>query len=172
MSPVLIHFGVDDCYRVPVLKKAGFLVEECTSLRRLQSALVQLPEPDAVAVAENDEIEAKDAMLLARSNCKAPLVLFQGRSPGSDTSGFNLVVPPLTDPRVWLNDLASLIGHSRILRGQSQAIRAQSALLRSQVAQVVEKSRRERRRSASLTGQPRLAALSMKVEVTRRDDDC
>jgi hypothetical protein len=156
MSASLIHFGVDDCYRVPVLKEAGFFVEECRSVRRLHSALLGSPEPDAVAIAESDEIEVTEAVFLVRSNCAAPLILFQGRNRCFETSGFNLVIPPLTEPHAWLNDLVSLIEHSQMIRSRSQSIHAQSTLLRRQVAEAVAKSQRERRRSESLTGRSRL----------------
>jgi len=160
MVPFLIHFGVDDCYRVPVLKEAGFRVEECHSLPRLDSALTHFPEPDVVAIAESDEIEAKEAMSLVHSSCAAPLVLFQGRNRCFETSEFRLVIPPLTEPRVWLNDLVSLIEQSRATRSQSRSVHAQSAHLRSQVTALITKSRRERRRSASLGDPSRLAGPS------------
>jgi hypothetical protein len=157
MSPFLIHLGADDCYRVPVLKEAGFCVEEFRSVGRLHSALLQFPEPDAVAIAESDEIEARETMFLVQSSCAAPLILFQGRNRCFETSGFSLVIPPLTEPRVWLNDLVVLIEHTRMIRSQSRSICAQSTLLRRQVAEAVARSRRERQRSESLTGRSRLA---------------
>ena len=142
MPSFLIHLGVDDCYRVPVLRESGFFVEECHSVRQLHSTLMRFPQPDAVAIAESDEIEAKEAVFLVRkSDRTAPLVLFQGRNRCFETSGFNLVVPPLTDPLVWLSDLVSLIERHRTLRGQSNSIRAQSTHLQSGLAKVARKAR-------------------------------
>lgn len=122
MSGFLIHFGLDDCYRVPVLKEAGFLVEECASARRLGSALIDFPEAEAIAISESDEIEANEAMaVLLHSGSTAPLILFQGWNRCLDSSGFNLVVPPLTEPRTWLKDVHSLIKRSPRIPGQPRA---------------------------------------------------
>ena len=156
MTPFLIHIGVDECYRVPVLKEAGFLVAECPSVRRLKCALVQLPEPDAVALAESGEIDEK-AVSLVQSSCTAPLILFQGRDRCVETAGFDLVVQPLTDPRVWLKDLACVIERSRVLRSQAPVICPPATLLRSQIAEAVDKPRRERLRPASLSDRSPLA---------------
>ena len=150
MSAFLIHVGVDDCYRVPVLKGAGFFVEECRSVRGLGSTLIDFPEPDAIAIAESDEIEAGRAMALVRSSSTAPLILFQGRNRCLDASGFNLVIPPLTEPHAWLSDLVSLIEDSRQIRSRSRSIGAYSVLLRREAQVAVNKSRQERRRSAIL----------------------
>jgi hypothetical protein len=124
MSALLIHFGIDDCHRTSVLKEAGYWVEECPSVPYLHSTLIEFPIPDAVAIAEHEELEDGEAITLIRSTCAAPLILFQGWGRCFDTSAFNLVVPPLTDPRVWLEDVASLIEQSRANRKPPQSIRA------------------------------------------------
>jgi hypothetical protein len=143
MAPLLLHFGVDDCYRVPLLRRAGYSVEDCHSLRRLRSALIEFPEPDAVAIAVNDEIEANEAVSLVRWHCTSPLVLFQTAKPFYETSDFNLVVPSFTHPREWLFGIALLIAESRTLRDRSRQMREVSASLRAEVAAAREKTRLE-----------------------------
>jgi hypothetical protein len=147
MAALLLHFGMDDCYRVPLLRRAGYAVEECHSVRRLHSALIQFPEPDAVAIAEDDEIEPDEAVSLVRSHCTSPLVLFQAANPTFQTSEFNLVVPSLTDPQEWLNGIASLIAESRAVRERSRRLREASASLRAEAVAAQDKSRFEYERS-------------------------
>jgi hypothetical protein len=147
MAALLLHFGIDDRYRVPILRRAGYSVEECRSVRRLHSALVRFPEPDAVAIAENDEIEPGEAVSLVRSHCTSPLVLFQGANPVIETSEFNLVVPPLTEPKEWLFGIALLIAESRAIRDRSRRLREASASLRTEVAEAREKTQLEYERA-------------------------
>jgi hypothetical protein len=141
MAALVIHFGADDCHRISVLRQAGYCVEECFSVPRLRFTLTEFPEPDAVAIAERDEEEADEAISLVRSNCEAPIILFENRNRCSERSIYNLVVPPLTNPRDWLHDVASLIEQSRATRGASQSIHASSAVL---CRQVIRQGRKER----------------------------
>jgi hypothetical protein len=153
MAALVIHFGNDNCHRISVLRGAGYCVEECLSVPRLRFTLTELPKPDAVAFAECDEIaelegrEADEAISLIRSSCKAPIILFQSRNRRTEVSAYDLVVPPLTNPRDWLHDVASLIEQSHAARGASEPIRARSVFHR-QVARIIGKSRQDRQRSA------------------------
>jgi hypothetical protein len=150
VSALVIHFGVDDFHRIPLLKQAGYVVEDCPSAGRLHSALLQFPEPDLVAVTEHEETDGDEAASLVRSHSTSPMVLFQGRKPLLETSEFNLVIPYLTDPQVWLGDLAGLIERSRLLRSRCRVTRERTVALRKQVDTVLAESRRELERSASL----------------------
>jgi hypothetical protein len=153
MAATVIHFGIDDLHRIPVLRQAGYVVEDCLSVRSLHSALIQYPDPDAVAMAESDAMNGNEAISLVRSHSTAPLVLFQGWQMFFEASEFNLVVPRLTHPRVWLVDLADLIERSRAIRSRCQLIREQTVLIREQVRAEVTRSRREMERSQSLANQ-------------------
>ena len=156
MAARVVYFGDDDCYRITVLRRAGYEAEECHSLSLLESNLIQFPATDAVAIAERDEtVDAEKAISLVRSKSTVPLILFQGRNRVIETSAFQLVVPPLTDPGVWLNDLATLIDCSRAVREQSQLIRAKSALLREQSAAARKNAQEQCERAASLIQQIR-----------------
>ena len=106
--PSIIYFGSDRCHRLPVLKQAGFSVVECDSLWLLNSILIQFPDPDAIAIEENDEIDVDLVLSLVRSYCTAPIVLFENAKAFPGPSEFALVVPLLTDPHQWVRDLASL----------------------------------------------------------------
>jgi hypothetical protein len=123
MAAVVIHFGVGDLHRVSVLEKAGYVVSDCQSAMGLYSSLLQFPDPDAVAISESDLIDGDEMISLIRSHSTAPLILFQGPAPLIETSEFDLVVPPLTEPRIWLGDLAGLVEHNRAIRDHSRLIR-------------------------------------------------
>jgi hypothetical protein len=146
----LIHFGIDRCDRIAILKGVGFSISECRSLPGLRSRLIHLPEPDAVAIAEDDEIEADGAISLVRSASTAPLVLFQSRNQTLQISRFNLVVPPLTAPQAWLDDLTKLIGESRALLNRSRMMRREMTSLRDEVRLAIERLAVERQRSRRL----------------------
>jgi hypothetical protein len=120
MSPRIIYLGVDDSYRPQVLKRAGYSVVECRSVRHLHSTLIQFPEPAAVAIAGDSETDACEALSVVRSHCTAPTVLFQGGTHFFRASEFDFVVPPLTAPHQWLNHLASVIEENRALRTRSR----------------------------------------------------
>lgn len=156
MATSLVHFGLDDCHRILVLEQAGYKVDDCQSVRSLLSVLIRFPEPDAVAIAENIEIDVDEALSLVRSHSTAPTVLFRCSNANCAESAFNLVVPSLTDPRVWLDDLAELIDRSRMLRSYARLVQQQSALIRESAAQAREKSLKERKRAAELRNRSRI----------------
>lgn len=152
MAARVVHFGINNCHRIAILKGAGYSVDVCPSIGILQTNLIQFPDPDAVAIAENEgtDCEASSAISLVRSNSAAPLVLFQGQERHFETSSFDLVVSPLTDPRLWLSELEDLIEESRAIRFHCSETRTKSALLLEQARALVEKSRSERQRSRLL----------------------
>jgi hypothetical protein len=155
MGSSIIHVGTDDCQRIAVLRVAGFEVRSCNSFDQLHSALLGIPPADAVAIAECRGALIDKAVSLTRATSSIPLILFQGTSPHSLIgSDFDLVVPVLTSPQVWIARVQTLIEESRAIRTRSEAIRETSALLRqasaalsSDVKAVVEKTRLERERS-------------------------
>jgi hypothetical protein len=156
MAARVVHFGLNDCYRVDVLKTAGYSVDHCQSIERLHSNLIQFPDPDAVAIAEWEgmEPEVSLAVRIARATCAAPLILFRRQDGYVKTSDFDLVIPPLAPITAWLGDLETLINSSRAIRERSSTTRAQSQLLTQQAKALVEESRRERKRSESLLKLP------------------
>ncbi len=130
MSTSIIHVGVDDCQRIPVLKSAGFQVNPCDSFDQLHSALAGIPPADAVAIAECRSALIEKAVALTRATSSIPLILFQGTSPHTlNDSDFDLVVPVLTSPQIWIARMQAMIEESRTLRARSEAIREASSLL-------------------------------------------
>jgi hypothetical protein len=149
MAALLVHIGVDERYRVPVFRRAGYSVKECHTVEALHSTLLQFPNPDVVAVAEREEIDAREVASVVRSRCASPLVLFQKEHPFLETSKFDLVIPFLTDRRVWLRAIAAEVARSRILCRQARR-------LCDEAAAVVERSLDEVERAAQHQSQAEL----------------
>jgi hypothetical protein len=143
----VIHFGVDDCYRLSVLRRAGYVIHDCSNLIQLCAALDADAETDAVMVNDSDGSVPEHAISLARSRSSAPIVLFPNSSRSYRTDQVDLVVPSFTPPQEWLLDLANLIVHSRAIQEYSRLLQEQSGQLCRESAQAREKSREERARS-------------------------
>ena len=79
MSARVIYFGLDDCYRVPVLRAVGFEVRESDCLASLGLNFQQDQQIDAVIVSMDDRRNAEQAADMARENTLAPVILFCGR---------------------------------------------------------------------------------------------
>ncbi len=75
---------------------------------------------DAVAITESRDAAPANVTSFCRSNSEAPLVLFQGWTSNANESEFNLVVPVLAPPDIWLTGIAALIERSRTKRAAPQ----------------------------------------------------
>ena len=114
-TPTVIHVGDDYCMRIPVL--------EITGLRVLRSGCTErefrtvLDQTDAlVAVTLSDEIDDSRKTLLqsgvietAHDLCTAPLIFFRSSNSFHDESKFDLVIPALTPPTLWVPNLLRAI---------------------------------------------------------------
>ena len=77
MTARVIHFGLDDCYRVQVLRSAGYEVHESESLAGLAQDLQRDPGVDAVIVSEGTARITEEAAEIARDRGASPVVLFR-----------------------------------------------------------------------------------------------
>jgi hypothetical protein len=147
MAARVIHFGHDHCHRSMVLRNAGFAVDECISLVQLRSALVEGSRTDAVCLSDGEATHQEAAIALARAHSSAPVVLFQGSEhPDSDPSP-DLVVPNLTPPDVWVNEMKDLIARCEALQATSRSLVLESRQIRMESREAVRRSREERDRS-------------------------
>jgi len=159
MAARVIHFGVDDCYRLSVLRRAGYIIHDCSNLIQLGTALDADADADAVMVNDSDGSVTEHAISLARSRTLAPIVLFPNSKRKYRTDQIDLVVPSFTPPQEWLLELGNLIVHSRAVRECSRLLQEQSQQLRRESEQVRGKSREERarsRREAERNAEPEL----------------
>jgi hypothetical protein len=148
MGVRIIHYGVDDCHRVPVMQFAGYVIAECqSSIAQLRAALQSTQDAGAVVMTGIEDLSPQRAVSIARSRTTAPLVLFPQGTSSIFEPEFDLVVPALTPPEQWLSEMAELIDRTLDIRFRCQALRAHSALLREETATAIKKSRQERMRS-------------------------
>lgn len=153
MAARIVHFGVDESFRLAILSRAGFKVEDCdSSLSRLATTLRKHRRVNAVVLSECDgqEGSAIEALTLARSECKAPVILFRSASPRSNHTDVDLVIPNLTEPGVWLQAIYAVIARSQRLTEESHAIRHTSRKLVQESADARLKSVATRKRTAYL----------------------
>lgn len=109
--PRIIHFGRDGCWRMSVLRNAGFEVVGCTSFDALLALLEEGTSADAVVMADASECDLSEL----RERSTVVVVLFQSTLANVPARGFDLVVAPQTHPQVWLRDLGDLIGRSQAM---------------------------------------------------------
>jgi hypothetical protein len=128
----ILHVGEDLCQRIPVMEIAGFVVLQSEiSLPAIYSAFDH--EESFSAVIFQSDISAPPAPTVReiRSLSDAPLVLFENPAVNCDESDFNLVIPPLTPPAIWLQKLTEVIETSRELRKQPALPREDGKAARS-----------------------------------------
>lgn len=128
----ILHVGEDDCQRIPVMQTAGFVVfrSEC-SILAIHTAFDR--EEDYSAVVFHNDVAAlsEEAVHEARNLSQAPLVLFENPAISCDESEFDLVIPALTPPQIWLEKLGGLIQARREFGSRSVRLGDDFAAARS-----------------------------------------
>lgn len=114
MSRKILTFGYDACHRWAVLRLAGFTVHVCESITELRERLMKRAHVDAVIMVEDIVSIPPEAIAAARSYFNGPLVLFQARSGSAYKDSFDLCVPILSGPSVWLPKLEALFDSNRL----------------------------------------------------------
>lgn len=146
----IVHFGFDQCSRVPVLRDAGYDVAICDSLPQFKS-IVQVTPADAVLMAESTR-QTDHIATTIRQFSPAPLIFFAPtiQEYPERLRSFDLVIEPMVDPAEWLASVRRLIESARQTCAESAQMREQSAKLRAESAESREESARERKRSSNL----------------------
>lgn len=145
MAATVVHFGVDICYRLPVLRSVGYAVEQCDSIEHFSTFLAW--DPDMVVLEDEPLVPLRKAISFARARSSASLVLFRNDTATMLVEECDLIIPSLTAPEEWLGEMATLLEQSRTIRADSQALLRKSASLRQDVAAVREMTREIRARS-------------------------
>lgn len=96
-----------------VLRSAGYAVEACDSFGQFHAFLAGDEAADAVLLSEDECFFPEDAALLVRSYSEAPVILFRNTNRTCEEVRFDLVVPSLTPPQVWLQDVDAVIVRKR-----------------------------------------------------------
>jgi hypothetical protein len=144
----VLHFGPDICNRLLVLRGVGYVVDDCLSVKEFGSALQESADHRVILLAESSKKERRDALAIARSLSLAPIILFDNLNTGESEKDFDLVIPPLTRPEEWLEQVAARIAEFRTLLANSAEMPERSLLLRRRCETLRQKSVSERRRSA------------------------
>ncbi len=130
MASRLVHFGYDNCHRLAVLSRHGYIVEESGKSVKLLARLLMHKATDAVAISEDDRECDKEVIRISRSLSPAPIVLFEGIIRKSELPAVDLAIPLCTHPSEWLAEIERIIQLSKRLRAESQNIREHSVELR------------------------------------------
>jgi len=162
MAARVIHFGVDDCYRLKVLSRAGYEIDACSGVNQLRAVLDSPSDADAVIVNDSDGSVPLQVISVVRFRTSAPIVLFPDSGRTYETDEIDLVVPSFTPPEKWLLDLANLIVHSRAVRAYSHLLRQQSELLCQESAAVCETAIQKVQRSRELLADQRSSSPRQK----------
>ena len=109
MSRNILTYGYDACHRWAVLRLAGFTVQPCESIAQLRDRLIKRTPADAIIMVEDIVSVPNEAITAAKSYFDGPLVLFESRSFAEHRGAFDLCIPILTSPSVWLEQLEALI---------------------------------------------------------------
>jgi CRP/FNR family transcriptional regulator, cyclic AMP receptor protein len=138
MTARIVHFGIDDFDRLRNLRDAGYSVDSSNSLTELRILLGSNKDIDAFALTESNRTASSDVVSLIRASSDAPLILFRGWTSSAVESEFNLVVPVLTPPDIWLREVAALTEYGRVRRAKSPLLRHESRQLRKEGGPAVE----------------------------------
>jgi hypothetical protein len=109
MSRKILTFGYDACHRWAVLRLAGYTIHVCESIGELRDRLMKRSHVDAVIMVEDIVSVPQEAITAAKSYFHGPLVLFQARTKSAHKDAFDLCVPILSGPSVWLPKLEALL---------------------------------------------------------------
>jgi hypothetical protein len=135
----IVHYGVDQSCRVPLLQHTGFEVADCESLPLLRQ-LLRSTVFDGILIAVPPTTEL---IRTSRRLSGAPLIYFASDSTAICDPRFDLVIEPFTRPDEWIASVHKLLEESLRIRAESDLLRTQSGCIR-------EESLRLRTESAAL----------------------
>ena len=117
----VLHFGEDGCHRVMVLRRAGYMVQDChLSLEELAAELMSGIPAHLVCITQGKRKTTEQAILLARGHSYAPIVLFRKADEMAQTLHLDAQIETLTAPGIWLAEIEELIRPKPIPSGKNQ----------------------------------------------------
>jgi hypothetical protein len=124
----ILHVGDDVQLRIPVMQWAGLTVLRCEcSIAPIRDTLTRKEAIDAIVFQTEGDMFAPAILTTVRFLSKAPLVLFQHALTVFERDTFDLIIPPITPPVVWLQELADEIKASRRLQTLSRELCKQAS---------------------------------------------
>jgi hypothetical protein len=152
----VIHVGDDFCMRIPVLENTGLRVLRSRCTAGEFRTVVDQADTLAAITLSDERGDLRETLLesgvieTARELCTAPLILFHNPNCMCDESSFDLVIPTLTSPTVWLPNILEAINISRQIRGSSRQLCEESEAVREKVRAEIYRAVREGARSIDL----------------------
>ncbi|KAA6465235.1 hypothetical protein DYQ86_04630 [Acidobacteria bacterium AB60] len=135
MAPArVLHFGPDTLHRAQVLRAAGYEVEQCTTLTDFASALRLGRKAQVICISEEEDCPSEGAIAIAAMYATAPIVLFSASTHHRIQRAWDLEVQPLTHPKVWLADLATLVRMTAATIAAPKDLRRQREQVRDEAA--------------------------------------
>lgn len=126
--PRIVHVGEDICYRVSVLRRAGFKVDVCISADQLSDNLFNRTKADAILITDPGREVSEKTLRRIRGCSSAPIVLFQSSSRDYPNAWFDLVIPVLSRPVEWLRDVAKVTEPTECASSQAGIFRRDISL--------------------------------------------
>ena len=149
-TATVIHFGTDDCLRVPALRSAGYEVLVSDTLEELKLSLDHGEGVDAVIVSGSQPCCIEKAAALVRQHSSAPLILFRQPDAKHNESRFDRVYSGQVAEAQWLFETAVLVMQCKELRAQAEHLRKQSERVLRETSEVQAESRRKLEQAAEL----------------------
>ena len=110
----ILHYTAEVSRRSAILRKAGYLVEDCAREADLSRWLQAGRQTDLVCISESMEKPAEGALALARAFSTAPVVLLQVTLHYYAEKMWDLEVPASAHPNEWLAAIAALLEQRQI----------------------------------------------------------
>ncbi len=153
----VLYVGEDLCRRIPFMEQEGFtVVRSERSAIEVEAAVRRNPRFDAIALEHDTSPIPASIIPAVRQRTDSPLVLFHNPNLAKfygidhDDDAFDLIIPPLTAPAVWLKTLQALIAEGQELRAASRDLVRMSALECSKTETLVHSSEDLRRSFRSI----------------------
>lgn len=142
-SSSVLHIGEDFCRRIPVIENAGFAVMQTNAaLPAIHAAFDRRNVFSAVLFHSDFHAPPQNIVHEVRTLSAVPFVLFQNPTIGFDVADFDLVIPVLTPPAIWLRKLRDVIEASIKLRDFSLRLREETQAERARSKSLLEQSDR------------------------------
>lgn len=141
-APIL-HVGEDLCQRILVLEKAGFSVLKAEdSIPAIRKTFAGGDTFSAIILQSDFSLLPVEIVRTTRTLSAAPLVLFSNPAIYCDEGEFDLVIPTLTPPSLWIEKLREVIDASMRLRERSVQLRQECEETRTKLEALCAESRR------------------------------
>jgi hypothetical protein len=144
----VLYVGEDLCRHIPIMECDGHAVSRSErSAVAVLTVLRENPPFDAITFEHHTQPLPGGMVPAVRQHSASPLVLFENPYIAQlygfdhDDDAFDLIIPSLTPPLIWLKTLNALIEECRELRDASMKLRQKTAATRSETDALLRSSK-------------------------------